>query len=127
MKRNLHAGRQLSSGLSLNILTDDELEEIHYGTLEVLDETGVFVEDEKALDCFEKGGAAVDRDTKRVRIPPHMVEDAIRSAPLRGRPVEYGNYHGGVGRASDGPTPAGISRILPLAACLVPGLPDPTL
>jgi trimethylamine--corrinoid protein Co-methyltransferase len=81
MKRNLHAGRQLSSGLSLNILTDDELEEIHYGTLEVLDETGIFVEDEKALDCFEKGGAVVDRDTKRVKIPPHMVEDAIRSAP----------------------------------------------
>ncbi len=52
MKRNSHAGRRLSSGLSLNILTDDELEEIHFGTLEVLNETGVFVEDEKALDCF---------------------------------------------------------------------------
>ncbi len=81
MKRNFHAGRQLSSGLSLNILTDDELDEIHYGTLEVLNETGVFVEDEKALDCFEEGGAVVHRDTKIVKIPPYMVEDAIRSAP----------------------------------------------
>jgi len=65
MKRNLHAGRQLSSGLSLNILTDDELDEIHYGTLEVLNETGVFIEDKNAI----------------VKIPPYMVEDAIRSAP----------------------------------------------
>ncbi|MCP4024077.1 MAG: hypothetical protein GY729_19705 [Desulfobacteraceae bacterium] len=88
MKRNLHAGRQLSSGLSLNILTDDELDEIHFGTLEVLNETGVFVEDEEALDCFEKGGAVVDRETKNVKIPPYVVEDAIRSAP--GKVVLHG-------------------------------------
>ncbi|MBW2660334.1 MAG: trimethylamine methyltransferase family protein, partial [Deltaproteobacteria bacterium] len=82
-KRNFHAGRRLSSGLSLNILTDDELEEIHHGTLEVLNETGVFVEDENAMNCFEQGGAVVDRDTKIVKIPPYMVEDAIRSAPSK--------------------------------------------
>lgn len=81
MKRNFQAGRQPGSGLSLNILTDDELEEIHYGTLEVLNDTGVFVEDENALDLFEQKGALVDRDEKIVRIPPHMVEDAVRSAP----------------------------------------------
>ena len=83
MKRNFHAGRQLSSGLSLNILTDDELQEIHYGTLEVLNETGIFIEDESALDYFEQGGADVDRDTKVVKIPPYVVEDAIRSAPSK--------------------------------------------
>ena len=83
MKRNFHAGRQLNSGLSLNILTDDELQEIHYGTIEVLNETGVFVEDESALDLFEEGGADVDRDTKIVKIPPHVLEDAIRSAPSK--------------------------------------------
>ena len=85
MKRNFHAGRQLGSGLSLNILTDDELQEIHYGTLEVLNETGVFVDDEAALDCFAEGGAIVDRDTKIVRIPPHVVEDAIRVCTSKGR------------------------------------------
>ena len=58
MKRNLHAGRQLGSGLSLNILTDDELQEIHYGTLEVLNETGIFVEDEAALDRFDRSTIA---------------------------------------------------------------------
>ncbi len=93
MKRNFHAGRQLGSGLSLNILTEDELEEIHYGTLEVLNETGIFVEDENALDRFEEGGAVVDRNTKIVKIPSHMVEDAIRSAPpkvvLHGRDPKH--------------------------------------
>lgn len=83
MRRNLHAGRHVGDGLSLNILTRDELRDIHYGTLEVLGETGVFVEDEAARACFEKGGADVDHDTGTVRIPPHVVEDAIRSAPSR--------------------------------------------
>jgi len=83
MKRNLHAGIQLNGGLSLNILTDDEVNQIHLGTLEILDQTGVFVEDEEALDCFENGGARVDRDTKMVRIPPYLVEETIRSAPSK--------------------------------------------
>ena len=81
MKRNLHAGRQRNDGLTLAMLSDDELDEIHLGTLDVLDQTGVFVEDDAALECFASGGARVDRDTRIVRIPPYLVEDAIRSAP----------------------------------------------
>ena len=83
MKRNLHAGRNLNAGLSLTILTDDELEEIHLGTLELLEKTGLFIEDDRALDFFEKGNARVDRDKKIVKIPPVLVEDAIRSAPSK--------------------------------------------
>ena len=40
MNRNLHAGRLASGGLSLNILTDDELNEIHLATLETLEKAG---------------------------------------------------------------------------------------
>ena len=83
MKRNLHTGIQPNAGLSLNILSDDEVEQIHLGTLEVLDQTGIYVEDERALDCFEKGGANVDRNGKVVKIPPRLVEESIRSAPSK--------------------------------------------
>ncbi len=83
MKRNLHAGKRLNGGLSLTILTDDEVEEIHLGTLELLERTGIFFEDDSALDCFEAGGARVDREKKIVKIPPWIVEDAIRSAPSK--------------------------------------------
>ncbi|MBF0201104.1 MAG: trimethylamine methyltransferase family protein [Desulfamplus sp.] len=83
MKRNFQPGLKLSSGLSLNILTDDELNEIHCATLEVLNDTGVFVEDRAALDCFEGAGALVERESSIVRIPPHVVEDAIGSAPSK--------------------------------------------
>lgn len=81
MKDNSRSDHPPRRGLHLDILSDDEVQRIHRGTLEVLDQTGVFVEDDEALDCFESGGARVDRTTKMVQIPPDLVEDAIRSAP----------------------------------------------
>ena len=83
MKRNLHAGKRQSGGFSLNVFTDDELDEIHLATLEVLEKTGVFFEDVKALEILDGGGARVDRKTRIVKIPPHVVEDAVRSAPSK--------------------------------------------
>jgi len=81
VKRNLFAGRPRSGGFSLNVFNDSELDDIHAATLEVLERTGVFVEADEALDIFADGGCAVDRETHVVRLPPHVVEDAIRSAP----------------------------------------------
>ena len=83
MKRNLHAGKRLSGGLRLQVFTDDELDEIHLATLEVLEKTGLFIGDDEALDVFDGGGAIVDRKNKIVKIPPYIVEDAIRSAPSK--------------------------------------------
>ena len=83
MKRNLHAGGLRSRGLSLNVFTESELDDVHLATLEILERTGVFVEDDEALDIFKDGGCRIDRETRLVKIPPHVVEDAIRSAPSR--------------------------------------------
>ena len=63
------------------MFTDDELREIHGATLEVLSRTGVFVEDDEAREIFAAAGAEVDRETSVVRLPAHLVEDAVRSAP----------------------------------------------
>ena len=81
MKRNLHAGKRMSGGFSLNVFTDDELDEIHLATLEVLQKTGLFVEDEEALNIFGDHGANIDRERKIAKLPPYLVEEAIRSAP----------------------------------------------
>ncbi len=83
LKRNIHAGKRLSAGFSLNIFSEDELYEIHLATLEVLAKTGLFVEGEEALDILDGGGASVDRKSKIVKFPPYLVEDAIRSAPSK--------------------------------------------
>ena len=47
----------------------------------MLERTGVFVEDDEPLDIYADGGCLVDRETHMVRIPPHLVEEAIRSCP----------------------------------------------
>ena len=81
MIRGLKAGKRHSGGFGLNVFTDDELYEIHLATLDVLKNTGVFVENDKALAIFDGGGAIVDRKKRIVKIPSHVVEDAIRNAP----------------------------------------------
>jgi trimethylamine--corrinoid protein Co-methyltransferase len=81
MIRNIHAGRRQNGGLSFSVLSDDDLGRIHASTLEVLRKTGVFVQDEEALEIFDGNGAVIDPKTKIVKIPSHLVEDAIQSAP----------------------------------------------
>jgi len=79
--RNQHAGKRMSGGFSLNVFTQDELEEIHLATLEVLERAGVWCDDPEALDIFADGGCSVDRETGIVKIPAYVVEEAIESAP----------------------------------------------
>jgi len=65
-----------------SVLSPDQIEEIHLATLEVLERTGVEVFDREALELLRKAGALIS-DGNRVRIPPHLVEEAIRTAPKR--------------------------------------------
>ncbi|RLC04388.1 MAG: hypothetical protein DRH90_08835 [Deltaproteobacteria bacterium] len=70
-------------GLHMDILSDKELDELHDSTLQVLDQTGLFIENTAAMDCFEAAGARVDRNGGIVKIPPRLVETAIQSAPSK--------------------------------------------
>ena len=92
-KRNLQAGEVSGGGFGLAALSGRDFQLIHRATLEVLERTGVFVEDEEALDLFSDGGCAIDREKRVVRIPPHVVEDAVVAAPesitLYGRDPKY--------------------------------------
>ena len=65
----------------LEILTEEEVEAIHRGTLEVLWVTGVSVQHQRALKLFDKNGCKVDYDDMRVRMPPALVEECLRKVP----------------------------------------------
>jgi trimethylamine--corrinoid protein Co-methyltransferase len=67
--------------LSLNILDPEQVERIHSATLEVIERTGVRFPSGKALDIWEAHGATVDRDTMIVRVPGHVIEDALAQCP----------------------------------------------
>ncbi|MGD8998006.1 MAG: trimethylamine methyltransferase family protein, partial [Anaerolineae bacterium] len=56
-------------------------EQIHSASLEILERVGVDVHDQKARTVLGDHGADVDR--LRVRVPSHMVEQALSVAPAR--------------------------------------------
>jgi len=65
----------------MRVLGQDQIDQIHLATLEVLERTGVEFNHEQALELLDGAGARVDGN--RVRMPASMVEDAIRAAPCR--------------------------------------------
>ena len=83
----------------LQLLSTDQIHQIHLSTLEVLERTGVEVLLPEAVSLLREAGADVT-DEKRVRIPSYMVEDALRKAPSRitisdrnGKPAMYLEGH----------------------------------
>ncbi len=74
-------------------LTDDEIQYVHESSLEILEETGLLVRNEKARRRFAEHGAIVDHETEIVRIPSAIVEKYRKMVPptitLRGRDPAY--------------------------------------
>lgn len=77
---------------NFQVLAEDQIERIYFAALDVLARTGVRIPCAQALRLFDKTDALVsDRD--RVRVPPAMVEQSLRSHPrkftLTGRTGKY--------------------------------------
>ena len=83
MNRRSHSTRSNAEGLGLWPLTDDELDDIYLGALEVLERAGLKVQDPDCIDIFADAGCKVDRETHIVRFPPEVVEDAVNVSPAR--------------------------------------------
>jgi len=69
------------SAPGLLVLSDDQKEQVHMGTLELLRRTGVKVLAPEIRELLAKAGCWLDGE--RVRIPSHLIEWAIRTAPKR--------------------------------------------
>jgi trimethylamine--corrinoid protein Co-methyltransferase len=65
----------------LQVLSDEQIEQIHLATLEVLERIGIEITHPQALALLDGAGARIDGN--RVRIPGWVVEDAILKAPSR--------------------------------------------
>ncbi len=76
-----------------SFLSDDEIRYVHECSLEILEETGLLVRNEKARKRFADHGAKVDHETEMVRIPSAVVEKYRAMIPptitLRGRDPRY--------------------------------------
>ena len=74
-------------------LKDDEIRYVHDSSLEILEETGLIVRNEKARKRFAEHGAVVNHETELVKIPAKVVEKHRKMVPptisLRGRDPAY--------------------------------------
>ncbi len=96
----------------MGALSDRELREIDRATRELLWTVGVSVAHEEALEIYGRAGARIDLDRHIVRLPDHLIDDALgRCSPrvrLHGRsgaaPLEIGerrSYFGTTGFATN--------------------------
>ena len=63
------------------VLTIEEQARIHAESVRILSEVGVRFHGEKALPLLEANGGRVSREERIARIPPELVDQALRTAP----------------------------------------------
>ena len=99
---------RVNSGVRFQMLSQDQLEELFWGVLHLLEYTGLEVYHEEAREILKKAGAWVDG--VRVRLPSWLVRRSLEMAPRSftlfardGNPKH--DIHIGPGRAHFGPGP----------------------
>ena len=65
----------------LRVLSERQIKEIHWASLEVLERTGLVIKHPKMLEALAGAGGRIEGD--RVRLPAPLVEDCLRRAPKR--------------------------------------------
>ncbi len=67
--------------MKCSFLSENEKLRIHEDTLKILSEIGVKFMSPVALKLLGDNGASIDRENKIARIPPFMVDQALKTAP----------------------------------------------
>ena len=62
------------------LLSDNQIEELHLATLQIMERTGIAYDCQEAIDLLDGAGADVS-NPDRVKIPSYLVEQALRTAP----------------------------------------------
>jgi trimethylamine--corrinoid protein Co-methyltransferase len=65
----------------LELLGDKLIQKIIDEAYSILENQGVFIENEEALDLFREAGMKVDTSSQRVRITPKLIESSLSSTP----------------------------------------------
>lgn len=65
----------------LTVLSDEDIQHVHAATLQVLEEVGLLLPNQEALEILEGSGARVDFENQVARYPTDMVTAAISKFP----------------------------------------------
>ena len=83
----------IKRGVRFQILSDGDLNRIHWGTLHILEKVGVQVDSAACRKLLKDNGCEVDEKTRIAKIPSHLVEEALAkkkaSITLAGRNPKF--------------------------------------
>ncbi|MEM0342659.1 MAG: trimethylamine methyltransferase family protein [Thermoplasmata archaeon] len=83
----------IKRGVRFQILSESDLDRIHWGTLYILEKVGVQVDSPTCRRLLKDNGCEVDEKTRIAKIPSHLVEEALAkkksSITLAGRNPKY--------------------------------------
>jgi trimethylamine--corrinoid protein Co-methyltransferase len=65
------------------VLSDDEILKVNNGSLEILESTGICIQQDEILKRLEAEGATLDWTGKTAKLPANMVEKFIKKAPAK--------------------------------------------
>jgi trimethylamine--corrinoid protein Co-methyltransferase len=65
----------------LELLSNELIQKIMDEAYSILENQGVFIENEEALDLFREAGMKVDTHSQRVHITPQLVENSLSATP----------------------------------------------
>ena len=67
--------------LHLEVLSLEQIEQVHQASLQIIERTGVRFPSDWALDIWEEHGAEVDRETQIIKASPDLIEEALQRCP----------------------------------------------
>jgi trimethylamine--corrinoid protein Co-methyltransferase len=73
---------QMNATPRFRVLSDDQIEQIIYAALEILQETGTRVYEKEALEMLRSAGCVI-KDDNLVFIPSALVENSLKTLPSR--------------------------------------------
>lgn len=83
----------IKRGIRFQILSENDLQRIHWGTLHIMERVGVQVNSEAARKLLRDNGATVDDRTRIVKFPSNLVAEALaktkKAITLAGRDPKY--------------------------------------
>jgi trimethylamine--corrinoid protein Co-methyltransferase len=80
----LHRNQQEETGcekMKLELLSRDQIEDIHSASIRILEEVGVLIHEVEFLRFLARNGVNVDIDKKRARLSPELVHECIKKTP----------------------------------------------
>lgn len=77
----IRSNKTVNEGVRFGLLSHDQMQDIHHSVLDIMENIGMDVQSQKAIDILQQVGAHVEGSL--VKLPSYLVENCLLSVPSR--------------------------------------------